>query len=153
MCQAWRAPIVGAGSEQGCLGLGEGTIEREELWPTRADRLGVPVDRLPVAADERPGVVEAILDGAEHERLERLGRRPDRVHELGGDVVERDEVRGGEVRGRVVEGARLVVELESLQPEKLGELARRAQRLVALPGHGSPGTVELLGPTVERERL
>ena len=87
----------------------------------RGDRRAMPLDRLPVAALDRAGQLEAVLDHAPHQRLERLGRRVGRLEQLAGDAAQRDEVVRGDRGARVVEGAPFVVEHEGPQAERLGE--------------------------------
>ena len=91
-------------------------------------------------------MLEPVLDRPSHQGLERLRRGARGIHELAGDIVQRDEKCRDEARGRVVERAHLVVELEGLEPERSGELGAGGERLGALPGHRRPRAVELLGP-------
>ena len=109
--------------------------------------------RVPVAANEGPRVSKAVLDCPPHERFERLGWRAGRLDQLRRDLVQRDQKARGERRRRVVDRAVLVVELESLEPEQVSELASDRHRLVGLTGHCGPGAVELLGTTFGDEGL
>ena len=87
----------------------------------------VPLDRLPVAALDRAGQLEAVLDRPPHQRVERLGRRSRRLEQRAGRVAERDEVVGGDRGAGVVGGAILVGERERAQAEGLGEPGRDAR--------------------------
>ena len=86
-----------------------------------ADRRAVRVDRRPVAARDRPGQLEAVLDRAAHQRLERLRRGAGRVEEQRRRALKRDDVVRREDGARVVERARRVGEIERAEPERLGE--------------------------------
>ena len=110
-------------------------------------------DRLPVAALDRAGELEAVLDRPAHQRVERLGRRARCLEQRARGPTERDEVVGGDRGARVVRRAILVEQRERTEPEYLGEPARNGARLVALAGHRRPGAVELLRPAPQRERL
>ena len=59
----------------------EDEVELLELRALGADRGEVPLDRLPVAPLDRPGELEAVLDHAAHQRIERLGRRAGRLEQ------------------------------------------------------------------------
>ena len=101
-----------------------GPVQRLELRPARSDRGDmVRLDGLAVAAHERPGGREAVVHRPPHEGLERLRRRPGRVHEVRRRVVQGREERGRDRRGRVVDGTLLVVQLERLA----ARAARRAR--------------------------
>jgi len=118
-----------------------------------ANRAAVRVDGRPVAAGDRAGELELVLDRPEHQRLERPGRRAGRVEQARGRTVERDEVVRREDRARVVERPRVVRELEGAQAEEPRELEALCERLRVLAGDRSPRTVELIGPAPRRERL
>ena len=104
--------------------------------------------RLTVSRSPRtngPGGREAVLHRPPHEGLERLRRRPRRVHEVRCRTVQGDEERGGHRRGRVVGRTLLVGQLERLEPEQ------RGQRVPASSARGlgrerAAGAVELLRP-------
>ena len=111
------------------------------------------LDRRPVAARDRAGQLEAVLDRAAHQRLERLRRRACGLEEERRRALERDDVVRREHGAGVVERARRVGELERPQAEQLGELRPLLDGLGGLAGDRGPGAVELLGPARARERL
>src|SRR6185437_15229511 len=106
-----------------------------------------------VAAHQRAGRLETVLDGAPHERLERLGWRAGSRYEARRDVVQGDQVARSDRGAGVVERAVGVGELERLQPEHAGQLEPELERLVGLGRDRGPGAVELLGSTRASERL
>ena len=132
---------------------GEDEIELLELRALRADDREVPLDRLPVAARDRPGELEVRVHDSADERIERLGRRARRLEQRPRGGAERDEVVRRHRRARVVRGALVVVELERAQAERLGEPPADVASLVGLGRHRSPDAVELLGAAQLRERL
>ena len=107
----------------------------------------------PVAALDRTGQLEAVLDRAAHQRLQRLGRRACRGDQACSCLVQRDQVVRRDRGPRVVERPLGVGELERLQPEQARQLEPELERLVRLGGDRRPGTVELLGPSRACERL
>ena len=111
--------------DHGCVASTSAVVER--LEPAAGERCAMALDRLPVAARNRPGQLEAVLDRPLHQRHERRRRRARRVEELGGGAVERDEVVGRDGGAGVVERAAVVGEHERAQPERLREPARRAR--------------------------
>ena len=101
--------------------LREHVVQRLELRLRGADRTPVRLDRLPVAALDRPGQLEAVVDRPAHQRDERFGRRAGGAEELGRDSVQRDEVVRRDRGARVVERPCVVGELERLEAERLRE--------------------------------
>ena len=116
-------------------------------------RREVRLDDRPVAARDRAGQLEAVLDRARHQRDEPFGRRARVLEQPRGRAVEGDDVVRGDGRARVVERARRVGEVERLQPERLGEPPAERACLLVLRRHRRPGAVELLRPARQRERL
>ena len=90
------------------------------------DRHAMTLDRRPVAALDRAGELEVVLDHAPHEWLERLLGHVRRSEQPAGGATERHEVVRRHRGARVVERAMLVGEDERSQPERLGELDRHA---------------------------
>src|SRR5215213_6677047 len=133
--------------------LRQRVVEPRVLGPRLADRLPMPLDGLPVAARDRARQLEAVLDRPPNQREQGLRRRAGRLHELGGDAVEGDEVARGECGPGVVEHALGVVEVERPEPERPREPEAALARLRGLGRDGGPGSVELLGPAGARERL
>ena len=74
------------------------------------DRLAVALDRLPVAALDRAGELEAVLDHAPHQRVERLVGDARGGEQLAGGAAQRDQVVRCDRGARVVERAPVVVE-------------------------------------------
>ena len=133
--------------------LGKDEVELLELGSLGADHREVPLDRLPVAARDGAGELEAALDDPADERVERLGRRAGGLEERRCRGAKRDEVVRGQGGAGVVGAAARVVERERAEAERLGEPEADRPRLVRLGGHRRPGAVELLGPARRGERL
>ena len=133
--------------------LRQRAVERLELGLPLPDRGQVRVHRRPVAAGDRAGELEAVLDRARHQRHEPGRRRAGKLEQGGRGLVERDQVAAREHRSRVVEDAPFVGELERLQPEGSGEPEAALPRLVCLGGDGPEGAVELLRAAPLDERL
>ena len=113
----------------------------------------MPLDRLPVAARDRAGQLEAGVHDSADERIERLGRRAGGLEQRLRRGAQRDEVVRGHRRAGVVRGALVVVEVERPEPERLGEPPADRAGLVGLGAHRAPDAVELLRPALLRERL
>ncbi len=100
--------------------LGERVVERARTRAAR-QRRAVAFHRRRVAAQDRAGRLEVVLDRPRHQRQEGLRRRPG----LGEQAARRPGERHEEVRGdrapRVVERPPVVGEHERLQPERVGE--------------------------------
>ena len=128
-------------------------VERLELGRPLPDRGHVRVHRRPVAAGDRAGELEAVLDRARHQRHEPGRRRAGKLQQGGRGPLERDQVAAREHRSRVVEDAPFVGELERLQPEGSGEPEAALPRLLCLGGDGPEGAVELLRAAPLDERL
>ena len=88
-------------------------------------------DGLPVAARDRAGELESVLDHAAHQRIERLRRDVGRLEQRAGGAAQGDEVVRGDRRAGVVRRAVRVIEREWLQSEGLRE--PEAQRLAPRP--------------------
>jgi hypothetical protein len=107
----------------------------------------------PVAARDRPGELEAVLDRAGHERNERLGRDAGLAHEArrhalkGHEEVRRD--RGTGVVDRLVG----VGQHERPQAERTRQPAGGVAGSLGLEGEGAPRAVELLRTAVAGEGL
>ncbi len=113
----------------------------------------MPLDRVPVAAGDRSGELEARVHDSADQRIERLGRSPSRLEQRLRRGSEGDEVVRGHRGACVVGGASVVVEVERTQAEGLGEAASGRTSLLVLGAHGTPDAVELLGSEVLGERL
>lgn len=101
------------------------------------------VDGRPVATGDRPGQLEAILDRPAHQRNERVGRRTGFLEQRRRDLVQRDEVAGGERRARVVERTQLVSELERGQAKQVRKLEPERTGVVRFGGDGRERPVQL----------
>ena len=123
------------------------------LEPGAAQRLAVALDRLPVAAGDRPRQLEPVLDRALHQRHERLGGSAGRLEEPGGDAVQRDEEVRRDRRAGVVERARSSASGNGRRPSVSASQSARVARFVVLAGHRAPGAVELLRAAREDEGL
>ena len=165
---SWRAPIVGTRPRRPRRRLSsaivrttfirerrrrsrECLVELVELGALAADRLLVRLDRRPVAAGDRPGQLEAVLDRAAHQRHERLAGAPDAEQHR--RALQRHEIVRGEDGAGVVERPRRRRRARRLQAERLREPLARRQRLAGLRGDRGPGAVELGRVAAPVERL
>jgi hypothetical protein len=96
----------------------------------------VRVDGRPVAARDRPGELEAVLDRPPHQRVERRGRRARSLEQGARGASERDEVVRGDRGARVVGGALVVGEREGLEAERPGEPEPDGEPVVAVGRDG-----------------
>ena len=83
-----------------------------EIGQVLADGGEMRVDGGPVAARDRPGQLEAVVDRAPHQRQQRFGRRPRRHERARRRPIQRDEVVRGHRRAGVIEHAPVVAEVE-----------------------------------------
>jgi pimeloyl-ACP methyl ester carboxylesterase len=111
------------------------------------------VHRVKVAALDRAGQLEVVVDRPTHERHEGLGRCTRSAEELGSDGVQSDEVIGRDCGAGVIERPCDVGELERLEAERPRELGAHLPRLGRLSRDCSPRAVQLLGASRARERL
>ena len=103
-----------AGSRPAIAGgrRGENEVELLELRALGADDREVPLDRLPVAAGDRPRELEVRVHDAADEGIERLGRSTRRFEQRSRGRAERHEVVRGHRCSGVVRGARIVGQIE-----------------------------------------
>ena len=119
----------------------------------RAERREVGVDGGPVAARDRAGQLEAVVDRPAHQRQQRLGRRAGGLERADGRLMQRYEEIGRHRRATVVQHARIVGEAKRPQAELPGEPVRARRPLVGVGGHGGPGAIDLLRAARARKRL
>ena len=111
------------------------------------------LDGGPVAARDRPGELELVLDGAPHERHERLCRRAGQDERARRRLMQRHEEVRGHGGPRVVELAIGLGEIEGAQAEHACKPVTARSRLDVPGGHRGKRAVELLGSTRANERL
>src|SRR5690606_24277208 len=76
-------------SWSGCLSqLG---VDRDEVRQVARERVEMRTDRFEITARDRTGQIEAVVDGASHERLERFRRRTGSLDGTHGEPVKRNE--------------------------------------------------------------
>ena len=104
----------------------------------------VRVDRRPVAALDRPGQLEAVVDRPPHQRQERLGRRAGRLEERRGGAVERDEEARRErrrPRGRAASPRRRASNgSQAERPRQLDAATARASSVSAVTAAHAPSS-------------
>jgi pimeloyl-ACP methyl ester carboxylesterase len=109
--------------------------------------------RLPVAALNRAGQLEPVVDRAAHQGDETFLGSSRGAEQLRGNCVQRHEIIRCDCGTGVVERARLIRELEGPEPEELGQAEADRKPIRCFCSHRRPRPVELFGTTRAREGL
>ena len=134
-------------------GLRQRAIEPLEFRPSRLQCVQVRSDGAPVAARDRPGQFEPVVDRPADQRKQRLRRSAGVREERSRRAMQGHEVIGGERRAGMIERALVVGEVERRESQQPGERVAVGAGVGALRRDRCVCAIQLLGTAATHERL